>query len=215
MKKSVYSLVLSDHVIAATDKAAAKRGMSRSAFINEVLASHLSCVTPQMQMRTIFKHMEALALRENFRIKTKPSDDMISFLSSLSYKYNPTVRFAVTLTQGTEREIGILKVIFRTQNAQLTKALEEFFYFFCQLEKSFAPSGVKYKTEPGKFSRLLVIPDGIRYSATEIANAISDYIKMFDNVLNAYFQQFPNRKVATVAAAQVYKQYLNTNTNRI
>ena len=39
MKKSVYSLVLSDDVVTAADKAATKRGLSRSALINEVLAA--------------------------------------------------------------------------------------------------------------------------------------------------------------------------------
>ena len=38
MKKSVYSLVLSDDVIAAVDRAAYQNGLSRSAMINRILA---------------------------------------------------------------------------------------------------------------------------------------------------------------------------------
>ena len=42
MNKSVYSLVLSDEVIAAVDRAAYRAGMRRSAFINGVLAEAVS-----------------------------------------------------------------------------------------------------------------------------------------------------------------------------
>lgn len=215
MKKSVYSLVLSDDVVAAADKAAAKQGLSRSALINEILAAHLSCVTPQMRYRDIFESLEQIALNDNFRIKERPSDAMMSLFSSLSYKYNPTVRYAVSLTHKTEHVIGVLKVSFRTQSEHFTDALAGFFYIFCRLEESYAPSGVKYKTEPGRISRLLVVPDGTQYSAEETGKAISDYIKMFDAMLNAYFGCLPDTDNAVDAAAAVYRKYLKNTNYRI
>lgn len=208
MKKSVYSLVLSDNIVAAADKAAARRGISRSALINEILASQLSCTTPQMRCRDIFERLEQIALNENFRIKEKPSDAMMSLLSSLSYKYNPTVRYSVLLTNNTDSTIGILKVNFRTQSESFTNALSEFFYLFCTLEESFVPEAVKYKIETGRFSRVLAAPDGIDYSAEETGIAISDYIKAFDAALNAYFQGLPNVENAAAATAAVYRRYL-------
>lgn len=208
MKKSVYSLVLSDDVVTAADKAAAKRGLSRSALINEVLAAHLSCTTPEMRIRDIFESLEQIALQDNFRMKQKPSDAMMSLLSSLSYKYNPTVRYSVELTHKTRHAIGVLKVSFRTQSESFTDALDGFFYLFCQLEKSFAPEGVNYKTEPGRFSRLLAVPEGLEYSAGETGKAIKDFITMFDTALNAYFGCLPNAEEAVDAAAAVYRTYL-------
>lgn len=215
MKKSVYSLVLSDSVVAAADRVAAKRGLSRSALINEILAARLSCTTPEMRIRDIFESLEQIALGDNFRIKTQPSDAMMSVLSSLSYKYNPTVRYSVELTHKMEHAIGILKVSFRTQSERFTDILAGFFYTICELEKSFVPKAVKYKIEPGRFSRLLAVPTGKQYSAAQTGKVISDYIKMFDTALNAYFGHLPDTDDAAAAAAAVYRSYLKNTNDRI
>ncbi len=60
MKKSVYSLVLMDDVIKAVDRQAYRLGTSRSNLINQILAEHLSCVTPEMRMRDIFASLSEL-----------------------------------------------------------------------------------------------------------------------------------------------------------
>ena len=54
MKRSTYSLILMDDVVAAIDRLAAQQGTSRSNLINQILAEHVSCVTPEQQMRQIF-----------------------------------------------------------------------------------------------------------------------------------------------------------------
>lgn len=53
MKRSTYSLILMDDVVAAIDRLAAQQGTSRSNLINQILAEHVSCVTPEQQMRQI------------------------------------------------------------------------------------------------------------------------------------------------------------------
>ena len=54
MGKSVYSLVLSDEVVEAVDRAAYLAGMSRSAYINKILAQSVSYVTPEQRINDIF-----------------------------------------------------------------------------------------------------------------------------------------------------------------
>ncbi len=61
MKKSIYSLVLADDVVAAADRLAYELHTSRSNLINQILAEHLSCVTPEMRMQAVFAQMETLA----------------------------------------------------------------------------------------------------------------------------------------------------------
>ena len=51
MKKSVYSLILTDEVIDRLDRAAYARGVSRSALADEILAGYLSYTTPEMRMQ--------------------------------------------------------------------------------------------------------------------------------------------------------------------
>ncbi|MBQ1203294.1 MAG: ribbon-helix-helix protein, CopG family, partial [Loktanella sp.] len=53
MNKSVYSIVLSDDVVAQVDRLAYKAGTSRSAMINRILADYVSYVTPEQRLRDI------------------------------------------------------------------------------------------------------------------------------------------------------------------
>ena len=60
MKRSVYSLVLSDDVVEAVDRLAYQQNTSRSNLINQILAQAVSFVTPEMRMREIFSQVETL-----------------------------------------------------------------------------------------------------------------------------------------------------------
>ncbi|HNZ41176.1 MAG TPA: hypothetical protein PKJ65_04740, partial [Clostridia bacterium] len=53
MGKSVYSLILNDEVIKKIDMLAYARRTSRSNYISEVLASHVSYTTPQQRIKDI------------------------------------------------------------------------------------------------------------------------------------------------------------------
>ena len=57
MKKSVYSLVLSDEIVDAVDILAYKNGTSRSAMVNSILANYVSYKTPEMRLGEIFKNI--------------------------------------------------------------------------------------------------------------------------------------------------------------
>ena len=47
MKKSMYSLMLSEQVVEAIDRLALEQNTNRSRLINEILADYLSFVTPE------------------------------------------------------------------------------------------------------------------------------------------------------------------------
>ena len=51
MSKSVYSLVLSDDVVAAVDRAAYGLDTSRSNLINQLLADYVSFITPEKRRK--------------------------------------------------------------------------------------------------------------------------------------------------------------------
>ncbi len=216
MKKSVYSLVLSDDVVALVDRAAAKRGVSRSSFIDEILARELCCQTQKMRIREIFGQMEELMESTSMRLKAPPSDVQMSLLSSLSYKYNPTMRYAVELTHKTEGVIGAIKISCRTQSAAFLSALSEFFYLFAGLERTSAPRGVRFTEDGnGRITRYLAVPEGHLYSPAETGKAISAYISMFDRALNTYFSYLPDTEHAARSAAGVYAAYIKQNPYKI
>ena len=185
MKKSIYSLVLSDDIIAEIDRMAYQLHTSRSNLINQILAEHLSCVTPEMRMQAVFSHMEQMM--QQFRILEQNSDRMLSLQSQLDYKYKPTVQYFVKLYPSPEEDkIGVLRVVLRTQNVTLIKSLDGFFKLWMQWEKTYVPctSGTDYEISVGKLERSIHNPCE---EETEFAELLGEYVTRFDKYLKAWF----------------------------
>ena len=191
MKKTLYSLMLSDEVVAEVDRLAHRLGTNRSNLINQILAEHVGFVTPERRINDIFSAMEQLIApsRELVPFFT-PNTLTMSMKSSLEYKYRPTVKYEVELYRGDSDYLGELTVIFRTQSKALIQSMTEFFRIWKSIEDAHlrpmmedgAPGYALYE---GKFVRSIAIP---RRDCTseELAGVISEYIKLFDSMMKGY-----------------------------
>ena len=120
MNKSVYSLVLTDDVVAEIDRIAYENGTSRSNTVNQILAEYVSYDTPEKRIREVFSEVENLLTGSSrFQVMMQPSDSMFSLRSALAYKYNPTVRYSVELNRNLQPAIGELRVSVRSQSSAL------------------------------------------------------------------------------------------------
>jgi len=213
MNKSVYSLVLSDDIIEAVDRMAYEEGTSRSAIVNNILADALSFTTPEKKMYDIFEEIQSIMSGNIFQILNQPSDSMLSIRSALKYKYKPVIRYGLELHRGFEKTIGQLKVSFRTQSENLKSDLTDFLKIWAGLENKyivrFFPDGISYTIEDGRFTRTFILPkEREKQSNEEIAKAISEYIKMFDEILKIYFGNIENRRLAAKLSVDRYYEYL-------
>lgn len=212
MNKSVYSLVLSDDVIAAVDRMAYAANMSRSAYINSVLAEAVSYVTPEKRLNNIFGEIEALMSSGSFQVQNQPSDTMISIRSALRYKYKPVIRYGLEIYRTFDKTIGQLRVSFRTQSERLKAELENFIGIWIELEKQYIlryfPDGITYSLDDGRFTRTFQLPKGKEnLSDEEIAASVSKYIKMFDDIIKIYFENADYKKQAAALVAERYSEY--------
>ena len=135
MKKSVYSLVLMDDVIKAVDQQAYRLGTSRSNLINQILAEHLSCVTPEMRMREIFGQVAEL-VSSSFCVQEQRSPSLMTVRTALEYKYRPTINYKVELERAPAEYLGTLRVSIRTQSAPLIDMFHSFFAYRAKLENA-------------------------------------------------------------------------------
>lgn len=127
MSKSVYSLVLSDDVVAAVDRAAYGLGTSRSNLINQLLADYVSFITPEKRRKDIFDSLASvLDSFEPFQVQNRGSDSMLCIRSPLRVKYNPTIRYTVELSRSSDNHLGQLKIMTRTQSGALIELLDAF-----------------------------------------------------------------------------------------
>ena len=198
--KSVYSLVLDDEVVAAVDKAAYRKGVSRSNLINEILAERLSYVTPRRRMQDIFSQMEGLLAQTELRLLGRASAAM-DFAAALNYRYNPTVRYGVALYEGGE-DLGEVRVSLRTQNAALIAHVTAFFRLFDALDRSFFP--VRSTIESGRYVR--VIPAPKTSLESEAGATILAFIERFNRLLSVYFDALSVGKNPEAAVLSAYQK---------
>ncbi len=188
MKKTLYSLMLSDDVVRAVDALAHRMGTNRSALVNQILAEYTDMVTPERQVQDIFRQIgEILGTDQDLVPFVAPNAMSMSMKSSLQYRYRPTVKYSVELYRDREGTLGELSVVFRTQSQELLDAMGQFFRLWKEVEDElvapYHPAPVEYALYPGRFTRTLDLPGRRDYSSADIAGAISAYVRLFDRLM--------------------------------
>lgn len=221
MGKSVYSLALSDEIIAEIDRLAYRNNTNRSGLINSILAEYLQFTTPEQRMREVFDRMEKLLLSTEaehpaFQLLSLPSDTMFNLRSAIRYKYNPTARYSVELyRQPEDNVIGELRVSIRTQNRNLIEAMKQFYEMWASVEGEYrqVESAVD---EQGRIARKLQLSfrdeEARDVSGLTVGDVLSAYITTFDRALKYYFECLQDGNVSkeqcTAALRNLYEQYL-------
>ena len=218
MKKSMYSLMLSEDVVSEIDKLAREKNTNRSNMINQILADFVSLTTPEKHVQNIFDIIESMIGGQgNFMLYSQPNDMTMSIKSSLKYHYRPTIRYEVEMYRTPKETIGQLKIIYRTQSPDLLVELTRFFKIWIQLENIyikhfFAKDAISYGMENGKFLRTFAVPNDSDYTEEQIGNAISNYIATFDEMLKSYLA---GEYATTQDIEKRYIQYLNSGVQLI
>ncbi len=209
MKKNNYSLMLSEGVVRAIDLEAARRGTNRSALINHILAEYVSYVTPEMRAREILTSVLS-ALGGTFRTEGE-SETGVSLYSSLSYRYRPTVRYALELYRDSDR-LGEIRVSMRTQNAVLLRLFESFCLCFAETERRYL-GDAEYALGSGRFSRVLRLRknDGIgdMLTLSALGEYVADYVSMLDGALKLFCNYADDLRFASAALDEHYRAYLS------
>ena len=191
MKKTLYSLMLSDEVVAEVDRLAHKYGTNRSNLINQILAERVGLVTPERRINDIFSAIEQLLLPSRELVPFfAPNALTMSMKSSLEYKYRPTVKYEVELYKGDSDVLGELTVNFRTQSMGLISAMTDFFRLWKSIEDAhlkpiMGERAPRYALYDGKFVRSIALPDR-DCTSDELARIISEYVKLFDSMMKGY-----------------------------
>ena len=209
MKKSLYSLILSDGVIREIDKLAYKSNTNRSSLINRILAEYVSYTTPEMRMNRIFEELESiLSPSDNFKLLLNNSVYSMNLRSSMDFKYNPSVKYTVELSKGDSTDIGNLKVSLRSQNAHLIAYMMEFYKMFADIECKYVP-GTQYSLEDDKFIRRLTLRAG-ESDAETLGRSIAEYVKVFDSCLKLFFAYVHDMTRAAREIECAYVSYLRS-----
>ncbi len=215
MNKSVYSLVLSDEVVAAVDRAAHRAGMSRSAYINSVLADAVSYVTPEKRMNDIFGEIEQLMNGDVFRIMPRPSETSLALRSALRYKYNPVINYSIELYRDFDTVFGKLRMSLRTRSQPLVEAFSDFLLLLADTEREFISERitgkVSYTFDNGRFVRAFSCPAGGDMPPDDdVAAALSEYVQLIDELVKLYFGHIGDRGTAASLIRRRYAEHVQS-----
>ena len=206
MKKTLYSLMLSDEVVREIDNIAHRQGTNRSALVNQILAEYANLMTPERRISDIFRQIgEILGSDRELVPFVAPGSSTMSMKSSLQYRYRPTVKYSVELYRDRECATGELSVVFRTQSEELLAAMDAFFRLWKRIEDElvagYLPRPAEYALYSGRFTRTISLAAGRDYSTGDVAAAISAYVRLFDRLMKGYL-------AGSLTAAEVRGEYI-------
>lgn len=211
MNKSVYSLVLTDDVVAEIDRIAYENGTSRSNTVNQILAEYVSYDTPEKRIREVFSEVENLLTGSSrFQIMMQPSDSMFSLRSALAYKYNPTVRYSVELNRNLQPAIGELRVSVRSQSSALRLYMLQFFKLWSRIEQNLV-GHVECAMADDRYIRRLAVAEDRKLDNEALGQAIAEYIRLFDTALKLFFNHLDQPETAIARVESLYGDYLRKN----
>lgn len=192
MSKSLYSLILMDEVVKGIDKAAYSLNTSRSALINRILADYLSIKTPDSHADEVFGIVgRTLSESGDIQVCHGTSPSVLTLRSALNYKYNPTLRYTVTLTPDGESVSGRMEAALRTQNKLLKDKVGGFYHVWSTLMKNGDTDDLhaeKYYVSDAKYTVFFrIYGDYQNMSTSETASLIADYVRHFDNSIKEFF----------------------------
>lgn len=220
MKKSVYSIILSDEIVEEIDRLAYSLKTSRSNLINEILAKHISYVTPEKRMREILSMAQKFLSSEgNCFFPEMQSPSFLDIRAALKYKYKPTIRYCVELYTKSGGPFGRLKVSVRTQSESLIREMADFFKIWNAIENKllYGKYGGRVPSayENNCYMRDFYVSGDLRnFSEDILGRAIAEYVCALDRGVKIYLGNADNGTQAFELVAQSYEDYLQ-NTEMI
>ncbi len=209
MSKTVYSLVLSQQVVAAVDVAAARSGLSRSALVDRILAEHVGLPTPEAHRREVLQALEEAAVEAGLRSQLS-AGGLLTLKTALCYKYNPALSYTVELAE-TADSIGQLRVSLRSQNETLLRYFSLFFELWERLEATVCPLPVpaeRHQQERARYVRSLRPCATPGMDGASQGRAIAAYLSALDGCLKAYFTYLGDAGQTVQQTAEAYRRAL-------
>lgn len=219
--KSMYSLMLSEDVVAMVDQLAYERNTNRSNMINQILAEYVSYETPEMRLANIFRQLEETLCADGkvFQRLASTSGTVLGVRSALAYKYNPTVQYRVELYKGSGAEIGELRVALRTQNEGLIACMQQYYRLWIAVERQNASPTPEYRIERDKLYRKLTYhrnPDGhAPEGGVPLGKMIADYVGKFDDGLKYWFAHLDAPALAERRIETLQQEYRAESIYRV
>jgi hypothetical protein len=173
---------------------ALKRAVPISDIVHEALGEYLLARTNGVNLFDIIYSIENEMRRAEvgqFMTNADPSGLAIFIKSPIRYVYRPELKYEVRIIQNNKVSVGKLGVVLRSQDMDMIELLSGFVCLWIELERIYLLRNrveqIMYLTDAGYFGRQIYYPDMVEQGNSQsIGDAISNYIRAFDELLKHY-----------------------------
>ena len=187
---------------------AREREVSVSEIVHEALDEYLFARTGGVNLFDIIHSIENDMRRAeagHFVTSPDPSGLAIFIKSPIRYVYRPEIRYEVRVVRSGKAFFGKLSVVLRSHDMDTLRGFSEFAALWIELERKYLPRNraeqIIYTTDAGYFGRQISYGAARQGDGKSIGDAISGYIRVFDELLKYYFNHRGN-------AEEIEKIYL-------
>ncbi len=200
MKRSLYSLILSDDVVSRVDEVAGRSGTNRSHLIDEILADYVELVTPAKRTRRIFEQTEKLL--DDLNVTYAEHDNSLVVKSELDYRYHPTLRYDIEVGD----KSASLAISYRTRSIEFDSLMMRFFELWTDAEKELMPNEkAEYSAVSGRWSKTEPFPE---HALSDPGKRVSGYLKTLDDTL----KKFVSGKIDAEGIRKEYRKAVKSGT---
>ena len=189
MNEELNSIRILEEMMLALRGLALEREVSVSDIVHEALGEYLFARAPGVNLFDVIHSIDSAMRGEGqFVTDADPAGLAIFIKSPIRYVYRPELKYEVHVA----REGWAFSAALRTHNLDTLQRFAGFTGLWIELERKYLPpkQQVVYRTEAGYFSRQLSRPETARRGdGPSVGDAISSYIRVFDELLKFYFRQ--------------------------
>lgn len=185
MSKSIYSLTIYDEIISVVDKNAERHGLSRSSYLNAVLAEYFGLDTPRLKAGEM---AEAFVDEANNRglIGRRNTERSAVLMTKFSYLYNPTLRYRFEANEHGDY-CAKIRVSVRSTNPELQKHLDDFYHIWLSLESNRSDyDEERHEIRDGVYTRFMKYPEEVEKK--DAGRHAAQYLSLFDSCIKTFFE---------------------------
>ena len=205
-----------DEMMRKLRRTALEREMSVSDVVHEALAGSIFFQETGVNFYDVIHSIEkSMNETKHFIINVDLRNYAVIVKSPLRYVHRPELKYEIKISQTDYAVAGRMSAGLRSQDINTVRYFSAFLSLWIDLETAYFAASpgerIEYITDIGYFSRKIYMPAGHKDSRG-IGAAISDYIRVFDELFKYYYYR-PNNGRGEIE--KIYRGYVQNGKLKI
>lgn len=216
MAKKTISLALDDSLIEYVDQLSIQSGKSRSEIVNTALSETLLIQNIKYTMGNVLAVVhEYVEKQKGFQVMSHVRGSTLQFRQSVVYRYNPKIKYTLSLLGNKEGEYLRMTIQTRTTSKDFLQHLMLFFTELDHIEDEYSQQAKELQSpfyfKKDRFEKIFYCKeDWVEFEST--CRYINAYIAFIQESLTIYFNDLGNWRLTHELVSRNYQTLINKYT---